>query len=169
MDDTQKQHERALGDVLIVEFNRKQGTRYVFDRRGDGGPDLIYRDGSSEIGLEIVTCYYDSNDAKVKWQIARNYPDAPKGWAGVNFNSTLVMNINKALQNKCSKDYGPNCLLGLYIFTNLTTYKKMEYLLPDIKVPPKHQFVGIYLIGYFGVNNDSTVNHAILELTPDLD
>jgi len=167
---TKKQHEREVGDALIAELNQKQGKQYVFkDRSGDEVPDLIYRDESSQIGLEIESCYYDNDDATFKWQNAKNLPDAPQGWSGVNFNRALVMNINKAIQKKCAKDYGPNCLLGLYIHTGLTTYKKMVSLIPSIKVPLKHKFVGIYLIGYFGVNNDSDTSKAIWELFPDSD
>ena len=169
MDDTQRQHERAVGDTLIKELNRKRGTDYAFYRRGNEGPDLIYRDGRSQIGLEIVTCYYDSNDAEYKWKNARTRTDAPKRWSGVNFDETLVMNINKALQAKCSKHYGPNCLLAVSISPNLTTFNEMNELLPNIEIPPEHQFVGIYLIGHFGVSSDCNVNHAIWKLFPNLD
>lgn len=167
MDNTQIQHEREVGDALIAELNRKQGKQYKFYRRGDEGPDLIYRYENSEIGLEIVSCYYDSNEAMFQWQNARNLSDAPRSYSGVDFSSNLVTNINDALEDKCAKDYGPNCLLCVYIRAGLTTFKNMNYLLPTIKVPSEHKFVGIYLVGYFGVNNDSEICHAILELTPD--
>jgi hypothetical protein len=167
MDKIQEQHERTIGDFFITEFNRKYGMRYVFSHRGDGGPDLIYSDKSSEVGLEIVTCYYDSNHAKFGWQNARDFPNAPKSWEGVNFNSELIENINAAIQAKCEKAYGPNCLLVINTYSGLTTYNKMDYLLPKIKIPPKHRFVGIYLVGFFGVTGDSNVDKAIWELKPD--
>jgi hypothetical protein len=174
MDTAQIQHERAVGDKLIAALNQKQGKRYEFYRRGDQGndegPDLIYRDpnGNSEIGLEVTGCYYNSNDATFQWQNARNLPDAPKSYSGVDFSSNLVTNINNRIQDKCcTKNYGRNCLLCVYIRAGLTTFKKFKDLLPKIKVPLKHRFVGIYLVGYFGVNNSSEISHAILELTPD--
>ena len=169
MDEIQKQHELAAGDVFIAAFNRQQGTNYVFDHRGDEAPDLVYRHGDSQICLEIVTYYYDANHAKFLWKNARNLPDAPTGWSGVDFDDALVANINSKIRHKCAKDYGPNCMLIVYISANLTTFKQMETLLPRIEIPSKHGFAGIYLVGYFGVNNDSTVSHAILELAPNSD
>lgn len=177
MDEIQKQHERAVGDTLIAELNQKQGTQYIFTRRGDGqgdnAPDLIYIDNSSGsnigIGIEVVTSYYDNEDALFRWKNARNHSDAPKSWAGVNFESTFIENINKALQKKCSKNYGGKCLLAIYISPCATTYNRMSELLQNIKVPQKHRFMGIYLIGRFGVSGDSNVTNAIWELTPDSD
>ena len=167
MDNMKEQHERAVGDGFIVEFNKQQGTQYVFDRLGGEAPDLVYRDGNSEIGLEITSCYYDPNHAKFLWKNARNLPDAAAGWNGVNFSQTFVVNINATLRDKCAKDYGSDCILLVYVSLNLTTFKDMEALLPKIEIPAKHGFEGIYLVGDFGVNNHSTVNHAIIELMPD--
>ena len=56
MDKVQEQHERAVGDALIAKINRKQKKHFVFNRRGDQGPDLVYCDGNLEISIEIVTC-----------------------------------------------------------------------------------------------------------------
>ncbi len=168
MDETQKQYELAVGNKLITKLNQKQGTKYTFKQRGDGrgdeGPDLIYRDDNSEIGIEVVTCYYDDSHAKLEWQNARNYPNAPQSWAGVNFNSALIENINKVLQDKCVKNYGRKCLLAVYINPGLTTYNEMDSRLLNIKVPPKHHFAGIYLIGHFGVHGDGGITDAVLEL-----
>jgi len=167
MDEVQEQHERVTGDVFISELNQKQGKRYKFYKRGSQAPDLIYRDGSSEISLEIVTCYYDSNDAKFKWQNARDLPSAPRGCSGINLDESLVMNINTVLENKCAKDYGQNCLLVVYILPPITTFEEIKDLLPSIKVPSKHQFAGIYLMGDFGRTANSLIDHAIWELTSD--
>lgn len=168
MDKEQEQHECAVGDVLIAMINEKQRKQYVFNRRGDQGPDLIYCDCNSEIGIEVVTCYYDINDAKFKWQNARNLHGAPKGYAGVNFSSALIMNINRAIERKCKeKAYGTNCLLAVNILPNLTTYNSMKDLMPQIKIPPEHRFQEIYLIGYFGITSESNVDHAIWKLFPE--
>jgi hypothetical protein len=167
MDDIQRQHERAVGDIFIAEFNCKQKTAYVFERRGNPVPDLIYRDINKQIGLEILTCYYDVNHAKFVWKHARCLPNAPKDYFGVDFNQALIKNINERLQEKCKKDYGPNCYLVIYLSFPLTTYKEIVSLLPNVKLPFNHNFVGFYVVGYFGVNNDSKENHAIMEITID--
>jgi len=141
----------------------------VFEQRANEAPDLIYSNGDSQICVEIVSCYYDANDAKTQWQIARNLPNAPTGWSGVNFDETLVANINAKICDKCAKDYGPNCILIVYISPKLTTFKEMEALLPRIEISSKHRFSGIYLVGDFGVSSDSTVSYAIRTLAPDSD
>ncbi|MHC5059773.1 MAG: hypothetical protein ACYTFK_01630 [Planctomycetota bacterium] len=170
MDDIQKQHERAVGDTLISEINRKQRKQYVFSRRGNQGPDLIYCENHSEISIEVVSCYYDMYDAKVKWQIARNLPYAPNSYSGVDFNNELIVNINKEIKKKCeNKAYGTNCLLAVYILANLTTYNKMKDLMPRIIIPQSPRFKEIYLIGYFGVSSNSNVDHAIWRLFPESD
>jgi len=170
MDEVQEQHERATGDVFISELNQKQGKQYKFYQRGNQAPDLIYRDGNSEISLEISTCYYDSNDAKARWQIARNRPDAPKGWEstdGTDFEKNLIMNINTDIENKCAKDYGQNCFLIVYITPPIITFEDMKDLLPSIKAPSKYHFAGIYLMGHFGVTNNSLISLAIWKLAPN--
>ena len=167
MDDVKEQHERAVGDVFIAAFNKQEGVQYVFDRMGGEAPDLVYRDGDSEICLEVTGCYYDANHARFVWMNARNLPHAADGWGGVNFSQALVANINATLRDKCAKDYGPNCILLVYVSFNLTTFKDMEALLPKVEIPAEQRFAGIYLVGYFGVNNDSLINHAIVNLAPD--
>ena len=164
MDSVQEKHERAVGDSFIAAFNCLQKTAYVFERRGDPAPDLIYRDGDSRISLEIVDCYYDSNHAKVVWQNARSLPDAPTRWCGKDFDQALVATLNRHIQAKCEKTYGPGCLLVVHIRPNLTTYKDMEELMPDVKIPEEHSFAGIYLMGDFGISARSTVTHALWKL-----
>jgi hypothetical protein len=165
MDDIQTEHERAVGDRFIAEFNRLEGANYVFERRGDPIPDLIYRDGDSRIGIEITSCYYNSHDAKVQWQNARGLPDAPWCWSGVDFDQALIADINKRIQVKCGKPYGPDCFLLVYVNPSLTTYEDMERLMPDINIPQQHPFAEIWLVGNFGVNATSKVHEAIWRLT----
>lgn len=168
MDSVQIQHERAVCDKLIRDINQRQNINLIFSRRGDPAPDLIYSDGSLEIGIEVVTCYYDINDAKIKWLNARGVHEAPRRWSGVDFDDALVMNINRALKKKCEKKaYGINCLLAVNILPSLTTFNEMKELMSQVKVPQQHQFKEIYLLGSFGVSSESNVNFAIWKLFPD--
>jgi len=164
MDNTQIEHERAVGDRFILEFNRLEKVDYEFAHRGDPAPDLIYRDGDSRIGIEIVTCYYDSSDAKAKWQNARGLPTAPTRWSGVDFDQALIADINRHIQDKCRKDYGPDCFLVVYITPALTTYEDMERLMPGVNIPEQHPFAGIWLIGSLGINASSMVTDALWKL-----
>jgi hypothetical protein len=164
MDDIQIEHERIIGDRFIAEFNRIKEANYVFERRGDPAPDLIYRDADARIGIEITTCYYDSHDATVQWQNARSRPDAPWCWSGVDFDQALIADINKRIQAKCGKSYGPDCLLLVYIRPSVTTFKDMERLMPDVNIPEQHPFAGIWLMAGLGINASSEVTDALWEL-----
>jgi hypothetical protein len=167
MDSIQEQHERAVSDRFIQEYNHLRGKNYVFERRPRQAPDHVYRDGGSEIQVEVVTCYYDSDDAKITWQNVRNIPNAPTTWlGGVNADQALVMNINAAIKKKCKKDYDSKCILVVYIMTPGTTVEEMETLLPSIEVPPNHKFLAIYLTGNFGVSTESAGGYRVWKLSP---
>ena len=164
MDSIQIEYERAVGDCFIAQFNCLQKTNYVFERRGDPAPDWIYGDGDSRISLEIVACYYDSDHTKVVWQNARNLPNAPTCWSGMNFDQALVHNLNTYIRAKCAKVYGSDCSLVIHIRPPLTTFKDMEGLIADVEVPAKHSFTGIYLMGDFGISASSRVTQALWKL-----
>jgi hypothetical protein len=164
MDSIQIRYERAVGDSFIAHLNRVQKTNYTFKCRGNPAPDLVYQDEKSQISLEIVTSYYDPNDARLFWENARNIPDAPRCWSGMNFDQALILNLNAYMQAKCDKAYGSDCLLVIHIMPPLTTFKDMEELIADVKPPAKHSFGGIYLMGDFGISATSLVTQALWKL-----
>jgi hypothetical protein len=113
-------------------------------------PDLEYRQGNRSLGVEVVTAYYDKeDDAKFKWLGARKRPDAPDKWSGVDFDKSLVENINAALVAKCAKSYGPNCVLAVGVLPDLTRAWEIESRIKDIRVPATNPFEAIYLCGQF--------------------
>jgi hypothetical protein len=126
VDSIQERHERAVGDALIGWLNRREGRSLSFMRRGDDAPDLIYREGFDDLGLEIVGAYYDQDDATLLWQNARNVPNAPTEWSGVNFDSALLRSIEMRVREKCRKAYGANCALLVAVQPGLTTAPEMK-------------------------------------------
>lgn len=167
MDETQRQHEQAVGDAFIQVYNRLKRCRYTFAGRAGEAPDLVYRDDGPEIRLEIVDCYYDTDDAKVKWQNARDVYDAPTEWSGVNPDDALLDSINAALRGKCAKDYGPNCLLIVNVSPGVTTAEEMGALLENVAIPGDPRFAGIYLTGMFGFSSDGSMGgYRVWELWP---
>jgi hypothetical protein len=96
-----------------------------------------------------VTAYYDREDAKLKWLGARKRPDAPGKWSGVDFDKSLVENINSAIDAKCRKSYGPNCILAVCVLPYLTRVWEMELLLKDLRIPATDPYNAIYLCGQF--------------------
>jgi hypothetical protein len=149
MDPLQEQHERWVGDQVIERYNTDYCTSFQFYRRPSEAPDLQYREGNRSLGVEVVTAYYDREDAKFKWLGARKRPDAPVKWSGVDFDKSLVENINSAIDAKCRKSYGPNCVLGVCVFPSLTRAWEMESRLKDVRVPAANPFDAIYLYGEF--------------------
>jgi hypothetical protein len=125
------------------------GTSFQFYGRAGVAPDLEYREGNRSLRIEVVTGYYDAEDAKFKWLAARKRPDAPDKWSGVDFEKKLVENINSELVDKCAKSYGPNCVLAVCVLPELTRAEEMESLLKDVRVPATNPFDAIYLCGEF--------------------
>lgn len=164
MDDVQKQHERAVGDKFIEWFNRQNGSSFSFSCRGDRAPDLVYRDQRRMLNIEIVDCYYDNNDAKLKWMNARHISNAPKGWTGVDFDEALLTDINRAVIEKCGKSYGSDCVLLINISPALTTAEEVEEMLPQIEIPKRATFNSIYLSGTFGISRTSVGGYRVWRL-----
>jgi hypothetical protein len=149
MDKIQIDHERAVGDRFIGWYNENRKKNFAYYGRPEEVPDLIYRDGTNELFIELGDAYYDRANALGRWERARGKTDAPKSWSGVNFDRALIANINAIIQDKSGKDYGPNCILVVNVDPELTTGDEMEAMLPEIVIPTSH-FVEIYLTGHFG-------------------
>jgi hypothetical protein len=149
MDPLQEQHERWVGDQVIQWHNSTHGTNFQFYGRAGVAPDLEYREGKRSLRVEVVTAYYDREDAKFKWLGARKRPDAPATWSGGEFDAKLVEHINSLLAAKCRKSYGPNCVLGVCVLPSLTRAWEMESRLKDVCVPAANPFDAIYLCSEF--------------------
>ena len=149
MDEVQEKHERWVGETFIKWCNEQHA--FVFKGRAGDAPDLVYLNPSGqELRLEIVTAYYDAENAKFKWLGAREVPGAPSRWSGVNCNDALVASINLVITEKCNKDYGPGCVLVVCILPELTLAEEMERRLLEVQVPTSSPFEAIYLVGTFG-------------------
>ncbi len=156
MDSIQNGVERWVGNQVIERYNTDHRTSFQFHGRAGEAPDLEYRDGSRSLRVEVTTAYYDDkNDkdkhAKFLWLAARKHPDAPQKLSGKDCDEKLVKNINARLADKCSKSYGPNCVLAVFVFPQLTRVWEMEARLEDISVPATNRFDAIYLFGEFPI------------------
>jgi hypothetical protein len=149
VDPLQGQHERWVSDQVIQRYNVEHGTSFRFYGRAGVVLDLEYREGSRCLRVEVVTAYYDAEDAKFKWLAARKRDDARNRSSGVDFDKSLVENINSALDAKCAKSYGPNCVLAVCILPDLTFAEEMESLLDSVSVPSTNRFEHIHLCGEF--------------------
>ena len=67
-DGLKRQHEWAAGQRLVDWLNTQRGAAYeVKDQPPPPEPDLIIGDASGTVGLEVVTAYYDEDDATLRW------------------------------------------------------------------------------------------------------
>lgn len=150
----QEKAERFIGEKFIEWMNSNKRSRFVFSCRGNLAPDLIFTDGDEELGVEISSAYYDGAYAKLVWEGSRGKKDAPSSWGGVNFEDTLVANINKTISMKAAKQYGSNCVLVIYVDPRLTEHQEMRKLAARVEMPIRHSFRGIYILGYFPPSYD---------------
>ena len=164
MDETQERFEQAVGDQFIDWLNTTSGFKYTFKGRGNTAPDLIYSDGQSELGIEITSAYYDSDHAKMQWQLARKIPDAPTTWSGMNFDERLAKNIESKISEKCINDYGPNSVLIVFVRADLTFHNELVDLLNGIHLPTSIPFSAIYLLGLFPVSSDCPSGYQVIPI-----
>src|SRR5262245_5182457 len=132
MDEPQDAHEIEVGLQFIASYNKEHGTNFTLVGRADPAPDLVFRDGDCELKAEIASAYYDVAHAQFKWMAARRSPDAPRVWTGAMFEQGLIDFINDELKDKCSKDYGKNCVLVISVSPTVTTRAHMAKLLEDV-------------------------------------
>jgi hypothetical protein len=164
VDPLQEKHEHWVGDLVIERYNADHGTSFQFYGRAGVAPDLEYREGNRSLRIEVVTGYYDREDAKFKWLGARKRPDAPAKWSGEDFDKRLVEDINARLVAKCRKSYGPNCVLAVCVLPMLTRAWEMESRLEDIRVPATNPFDAIYLCGEFPAPIGSPAERRVWKL-----
>ena len=164
MDKIQLQHEKAVGDAFIEWLNVRDKSQLVFSSRAGEAPDLVYKDGSKLLRVEIVGAYYDPAHAKLLWGNARRVPDAPDSWSGVNFDEALMRDIERQIHKKCGLSYGPNCVLVVTVRPPVTISEEVEELLPLIKLPGHVPFDGIFLTGTFPVSARSAGGYRVWAL-----
>ncbi|MBS1213410.1 MAG: hypothetical protein H6R26_2027 [Proteobacteria bacterium] len=153
MDAHQFAFERGVGEAFIAWFNVREGRHFVFDSRPEKAPDLLYRDGSGQLALEIAGAYYDSKEATVWWGAKRGDPGTPREWSGKNMDEMLVSSINTRLTEKCLKSYGSDCMLVIYAHPLMTTAEELDSLRHRISMPLRNPFREIYLTGFFPMSS----------------
>ena len=62
-------HERSTGDLFMEYYNKMLHRNLTFQEKPKPPkPDLIY---SEQLGIEVSDVYYDKEDAKLTWNLAR--------------------------------------------------------------------------------------------------
>ena len=94
MDAHQLKFERGVGESFVTWFNNRKGRQYVFAGRPQEAPDLKYCDGSDEMYLEIVSAYYDAQEAAFWWGAKRGVANAPRTWSGKDMDEMLILGLH---------------------------------------------------------------------------
>ena len=149
MDAVQQKHERAVGEAFVAWYNGVSRMSYEFHVHGSDPPDLIYRNGSQELLLEITAGYYDAAHATMLWQNAREVPGAPDSWSSKGPDQKLIDHVNLAIEKKSAKAYPSGCLLVIAVYPDLASADEFAALLPELHVPDTHPFGEIYVGGLF--------------------
>ncbi len=164
MDTQQEDFERGVGDRFAEWLTSTTSRKCTFLRRGDAAPDLIYEFDSSELLIEITAAYYDDDHAKFLWKGAKQLPDAPMSWAGVNPDQNLANAIQRRVEDKSTKRYGKNVALLIEVPPGVTTAERLERLLKSLQLPSIVPFVGIYAVGRFPMSTDSDGGFRVITI-----
>ena len=103
-----EQHEIAIGNALL----RSLVVDALFLSHGDDGkePDLIYQISDKRIGIEVATAYYDDDQARIEWQLARGIiKPGPSKMTNIGFwaapERLITARVQAEINDKCSKTY----------------------------------------------------------------
>lgn len=164
MSDLKKQHERAVGDALVEWLNSSTGTDYAFARAGEA-PDLVFSSSKGELGIEVTTAYYDGAHAKSMWDLARGIADMTE-WSGKDFDEGLASEVVRLVDEKCTGQYGANCLLLIDVQAPLTTADELQAELVGRPFPDLSRFAAVYIAGRFPQTLEDEGGYSVIPLKP---
>ena len=102
--------EQDVTSGFLMPYNHAKGTVFSIIRGGiPPEPDLICKDCRTclQIGIEVVTAYYDKNHAKSVWEQARSKAAAPYFLTGPDhiINKRALAHALRNIKNKSTKTY----------------------------------------------------------------
>jgi len=134
-----RRHERAVGERFAVALGRQYGRQWTFVSQADA-PDLTYRDQAGLVGVEVVSPYYDDDEAKARWAAARG--EQIRGWGGL---IDLPSKIADLVQKKCQRLYGSRVVLAIDFWSPLSTEPEIDDLVRTLDLPQSGPFDEIWL------------------------
>jgi hypothetical protein len=156
-DDLQLKHERFCGEKVLEIL----GISHASFRHGnpdDSEPDLIFKIGDQQIGIEVTSAYPEDDPAlpnrhaQAAWQFARNPTFDEHGVhrmpSGADPDKTLASAIQNRLHDKCQKRYqGVNeTWLVIYAQTVVTESYELDNALQGRQTPEWHDFARIFIL-----------------------
>jgi hypothetical protein len=154
-EDLKRAHELAVAERL-VDFLRAQGHDVSDPRPGDISrrePDALCDVDGSAVGIEVACAYYDREEARDTWSIARGHPEQSKRLQQpgeslretvarsrvlVNFDQSLAGELNRTLHVHAAKTYSVPTYLVLDAYrahAPLTTDRDAETIFAGLLAP----------------------------------
>ena len=165
-DDIKRAHELAVAQ-RFVEFLRGEGYAVGEPRSGDIAnrePDAVFDLDGQPTGVEVACAYYDNEEARDAWSIARGHPEQARRLQqpGEDLRDTVMRSrvlknpdealgtaLNRTLHVHAAKTYGLPTFLVLDGFgpqhAALTTDADAPWVLGQIVVPRGTRFLAIYV------------------------
>lgn len=157
--------ERQVGDAFISWLNDNRGMTYRLVR-SQGAPDLVYASGTTELALEVTAAYYNSDYAEFLWGFTRPNWKAPADWSidDRDPDRLLVEAVSRAISRKSTKDYGPNCVLLVYVRPAVTTAGELKTLLRKQSPSADPPFAGVYVVGPFPGTTSAPSGYQVIPI-----
>jgi hypothetical protein len=122
--------ERYVGDAFVRWHNAMTGRSFAFLARPESCPDLIYRDPSGELGIEVTSAHYGPDWWDVFYQQARPSRSGRRFAATYIPDARLIANANEALAKKWEKKELPrDCVVVLFAPVFMTQEDFEQFLL----------------------------------------
>lgn len=150
--------ERLIASNFLSLYNRAKITDFYALRTGTPPePDLICKDHNTrqEIGIEVVTAYYDEDHAKSVWEPARGNPETPHSLTRPDHieNRRVLAHALKKLRQKTKKNYTRpgKLLLLIQIYPWRLYLSDVLESVEALRLPKSHRFDEIHLASQYEV------------------
>ncbi len=152
-----EQHEEAVATDLLKALNfAAKFLRHGNDR---DEPDVLFTHQGKILGVEVATAYYDSQQARMEWQIARGIDKpSPKTltsiWHGSDCDDIIYQRIQQEITDKCSRKYVGADLFWLCIEHRgfLSDYGSTVACVKKLNVSQNNLFDKIFILYQAGMN-----------------
>ena len=164
-EDIKRGHELAVGE-RFADFLREQGLVISNVRSGEIArrePDVLCDADGQLVGIEVACAYYDSEEARDTWAIARGHPErsrrlqqpgeslretVARSRIVVNFDQSLAGELNRTLHVHAAKTYSVPTYMVLDAYrahAPLTTDRDADMFFAGLVSPVPSPFLGIYV------------------------
>ena len=156
-------YELGVAGWLVEQLGR-EGQQLSEPVAGDihlREPDAVCESPSGRVGIEVAAAYYNDEEARNVWAMARGTPERSSRYLApgvnlrdfarrlpvlVNFTAHLVKGLRRTLDDHCRKTYCvPSHLVMDVTHAALTTTDEAPGILAELQVPVDCPFIAVYV------------------------